>query len=226
MIEMKPTVFLSFDDFFVDQWVFALSLFARYNARVTFFLNNFDTFTDHQIEGLWKLKEAGHTIGCHGLRHERAVDYMQAYSIEKYWQDDVEPAIKLMEKVGFKPTCFSYPFSQNNEQTDTRLLEYFEHLRSGVSLSDNESIFVPVDEIKSRGCFYGLGIDSNSKVITDDQIYNLMTKAKDTTQCITFYAHSIAETSEYHHIRPERLEKILSYGNEIDIRFRGFDDID
>ena len=223
--KIRPAVLLTFDDHFVDQWVAAMPVFERYNAKATFFITGFDKLTKEQIDGIKKLNAAGHTIGCHSLRHKKAVDYVKEFSLEQYWLDDVEPAVRLMTDSGLPPSCFAYPSSQNDTRTDGMLLKHFSHLRSGVPFSKAQSIFVPVDQIRNKGCLYGTSIDSNNKNITLEDIYSLMDKAKAENKCIVFYGHNIAAESDKHHTSPERLENILRYGQKIGLEFIGFDQI-
>ncbi len=222
---VKPSVLLTFDDAFIDQWVAVLPIFERYDANATFFITGFDKLSKEQIVSLKKIKDAGHTIGCHSLSHKKAVDYSTKFSLEQYWKDDVEPAIKLMTDNGFEPSCFAYPSSQNNDDTDKMLLKYFSHLRSGVRFSDADKIFVPTGEIRNKGCLYGTSIDSSNKSLKIEDIFALMDKAMAEDKCIVFYGHNIADGTTRLYTTPERLEQVLKYGRKIGIEFIGYDQI-
>lgn len=222
---VKPSVLLTFDDAFIEQWLAVMPIFERYNAKATFFVTGFDKLSKEQIASLKKIKAAGHTIGCHSLRHKKAVDYSKEFSLEQYWKDDVEPAIKLMTESGFEPSCFAYPSSQNNADTDKLLLRYFSHLRSGVRYSEAEAIFVPTGEIINKGCLYGTSMDSSNKSLKIEDIFALMDRAKAEDKCIVFYGHNIADGTTRLYTAPERLEQVLKYGREIGIEFIGYDHI-
>ena len=131
---LEPGFVMTFDDRNIGDWEKQIPLFKKYNAHVTFFIDHFDELTPDQIKSLNNLKKAGHTIGCHGLRHLRAPDYCEKYSVERYISDEIDPAIKMMDKEGFLPTCFAYPNSAFNEITDKELLKHFRHLRSGCGI--------------------------------------------------------------------------------------------
>ena len=77
-------------------WVRVLPLFEKYEAHVTFFIDHWDTLSPEQIAGLNKLQDAGHAIGCHGMRHRCAASYSRKHSIEKYMADEITPAVKMM----------------------------------------------------------------------------------------------------------------------------------
>ena len=69
----EPGVSLTFDDRDVAGWVEAIPIFEKYDARATFFVTRFDQLSDEQVDGLRTLREAGHTIGCHGFRTSRSL---------------------------------------------------------------------------------------------------------------------------------------------------------
>ncbi len=87
--EIAPGLLLTFDDRNMLHWAEQIPLFEKYDAHVTFFVDHFDELTTEQLEALQKLKNAGHAIGCHGLRHRKAVEYSEKYSIEKYITDEI-----------------------------------------------------------------------------------------------------------------------------------------
>jgi len=222
---VKPSVLLTFDDVYIEQWLAVMPIFERYNAKATFFVAKFNELTQEQIIALKKIKAAGHTIGCHSLRHKKAVDYSKEFSLEQYWKDDVEPAIKFMTDNGFEPSCFAYPNSQNNADTDKMLLKYFSHLRSGVRYSEADAIFVPTGEIINKGCLYGTSMDSSNKSLKIEDIFAMMDKAMAEDKCIVFYGHNIADGTTRLYTTPERLEQVLKYGQKIGIEFIGYDQI-
>ncbi|MBN2292076.1 MAG: polysaccharide deacetylase family protein, partial [Pirellulales bacterium] len=121
---------LTFDDAFVSQWLAAADIFKQYDARATFFVSNSDRLSKQQIDSLARLRKEGHTIGCHSLRHRKAVDFAKKHGIKKYLQSEITPAVKALRAAGFSPTAFAYPNSQNNEETDAALLKIFRHLRT------------------------------------------------------------------------------------------------
>ncbi|MFI4910167.1 MAG: polysaccharide deacetylase family protein [Sedimentisphaeraceae bacterium JB056] len=219
----RPTVYLTFDDFFVKQWIEAMPIFEKYGAKATFCVTDYDKYTSEQIAGLKKLKAAGHAIACHSLRHEKAVDYSRQYSLEKYFLDDVKPAIDMMNKDGFYPACFAYPNSQNDENTDRMLLEHFKYLRSGVPYSKADMIFYEPEDIEDGGSFYATGIDSNKKDITEEDIYTLLDKAVKENKSVILLGHNIEVESKYHHTSPERLDNVLQYGTKIGLDFASLD---
>jgi len=89
--EIKSGLLLTFDDRNMLDWEKQIPLFEKYDAHVTFFVDHFDKLTIAQLEVLQKLKDAGHAIGYYGLRHLKAVEYFDRYSLEKFISDEIAP---------------------------------------------------------------------------------------------------------------------------------------
>ena len=225
---------MTFDDHNVSNWVSALPLFEKYGAHVTFFIDRWDQLSSEDIAGLRQLKSAGHAIGCHGLRHIKAVDYSNEYSVEKYMAEEVMPAVRLMRKAGFNPTCFAYPFSNRNIEVDDAQLKIFRHLRSGCgsagkTLVEIDSIFVPINEIAGRGCLIGTSVQPHA---VDDNIIkevgDAFQRAKAKNEIVLFYAHDIRAVKApgaYHYITPDGLETVLRSAISEGLQFYTFDNL-
>lgn len=221
-------IFLTFDDHFTNAWVQALPLFAEYNARVTFFVSKFHLLSPQQVEDLHHLVEAGHEIGCHGLTHASAVDCLAERGAERFLAEEIDPALHLMRQEGFTVRSYAYPRSQRSEATDAVLLHRFERLRAGWSASITgetvpfERCFVPMSQLAGHRLFIGKSIDQ--KAITDPQLDDLIARTADTAACIAFYAHTIADQSDQHHISSHRLRRLLKQATQRGVQLRCFSD--
>ncbi len=225
---------LSFDDCTLQNWKKQMPLFKKYDARVTFFIDDFDKLDKERIEVLKELQQAGHAVGCHGLRHEKAVEYYQANGMEKYLKDEIEPSLQAMNRHGFTPTCFAYPYSRNDEKTDAALLKIFRHLRSGSHspakrLADKDDIFIKLGDIAGTGLLYGASCQPH--YVDDDlvsQTLAALQRAKKNDEILILYAHDIRQPEEEgpkNYIAVQPLEKILDYAREIGLQFYSFDDL-
>ena len=230
---LKPGLALTFDDRNISNWEKQIPLFEKYNAHVTFFIDHFDELTPEQIKSLKKLKEAGHAIGCHGLRHLKAPDYCEKYSVEKYLSDEIEPAIKYMKQEGFTPSCFAYPSSACTEITDNALIKYFRHLRSGcriqTELKETGKAFTPIGEIEKRGRLDGISF--HPKSTTDSlviQFKKAVKRIKKNREILVLYAHDIRKAGEEgpkNFITVDALEELLSYASKNRLSFYSFDEL-
>ena len=230
----QPGVLLTFDDTHVAEWVAAMPLFEEYGAKATFFVTRFDQLSPGQIDGLHKLEAAGHTIGCHGLRHVKAAEFTAKHPMDDYLAVEITPALDAMAQAGFTPTSFAYPSSNNNAATDAALLKTFRHLRTGTAPKNGERyagmdrLFTPLDGVKERGCLIGRGIDRIGKPGNEDtlaQLFEAMERAAKNGELLTLYSHNIAKDSKSHHIMPATLEKVLKRGKELGLRFYGYDEL-
>lgn len=230
----KAGVALTFDDHSIANWCNFLPTFKKYNAHVTFFIDQWDKLSPTQIEGLKKLRAAGHAIGCHSLRHRPAVAYCKEHhGIKEYLAAEITPALAAMKVDGFEPTCFAYPCSSHDKTTDDALLEIFRHLRSGCgkgekSFSQLDAIFTPVNKIKTTGCFIGTCLQphgANDPLITDAT--GAFKRAKKQNEIIVFYAHDIRPDKTpgpSNYITPDALELILKNASDAGLKFYTFND--
>ena len=231
--EMEPGLLLTFDDRNMLHWAEQIPLFEKYDAHVTFFVDHFDKLTTEQLEALKKLKNAGHAIGCHGLRHRKAVEYSAENTIEKYITDEIVPAIHTMNKEGFFPTSFAYPNSQSNEKTDSVLLKYFRHLRSGYfdegEIVNTEEYFVKVNDVSKKGRLDGVSFHPKAK--TDElvsQVKIAIDRISEKGELLVLYAHDIRNEGEKgpkNFITIDALEEILWYSKNNTIKLYSYDEL-
>lgn len=230
---LQPGLLLTFDDRNMLNWEKQIPLFAKYGAHVTFFIDHFDELSPEQIQALKKLKNAGHTIGCHGLRHLRAVEYCKNYSVEKYLSDEILPAIKIMEEKGFSPSCFAYPNSNHDDVTDKALLTCFRHLRSGSgvagSIESTENVFVSIEDIRKKGRLDGISFHPKHR--TDElviQAKRAVDRIKKNGELLVLYAHDIRNEEEKgpkNYITLDALEEILMYAAKKQVKLYSFDEL-
>lgn len=230
---MTAGLLLTFDDRNMLNWEKQIPLFEKYDAHVTFFVDRFDQLTTAQLEALQKLKNAGHAIGCHGLRHRKAAEYCEEYSIEKYISDEIAPAIEAMNSKGFFPTAFAYPSSNSNKKTDDELLKYFRHLRSGWpvegEISKTERYFTKLEDVHKRGRLDGASFHPKSKA--DElvsQAKEAIERISNNGELLVLYAHDIRNESEggpKNFITIEALEEILLNSKINHIKLYSYDEI-
>jgi hypothetical protein len=125
-----PGILLSFDDWCTDAWVTQVPLLAQYGAKVTFFVSDYDVFTDQQKLDLRALADAGHDIEYHSTRHQDAPADVEAHGMAAYLADDIEPALAAMRADDYDPIVFAYPLGRRTPELDTVLLGRFALLRA------------------------------------------------------------------------------------------------
>lgn len=226
---------MTFDDTHTAQWLAAVSIFTQYEARVTFFVTGPDRLSPAQVQDLKQLHKQGHAIACHGLRHQKAVDYITAHGAESYLQQEIDPANAALAKMGFTPTAFAYPSSQRNADTDATLLKRFRHMRGGgipavpgQELKDVDTVFVPAARVAGTGCLIGAGIDyldTGGTTRPLQQVLDALDRARARGEVLVLYAHNISAAGPGHHIKPDVLARVLEHAHTIGLPAITYDDL-
>jgi len=138
--EASPGLLISFDDNCVDQWFELRDIFTKHHARVTFFVTRFDSLTDEQIKMLRVLQQDGHEIGFHGAMHVISEHYIKENDMKTYLKNEIVAGINSMNRAGFYPTSFAYPYSAKYWWTDQEILKYFYVVRSTLPIKPIKKI--------------------------------------------------------------------------------------
>ena len=126
------TIYLSFDDKYINEWYEWRLFFHDNDWLVTFYISNLDKLTLDEWEKLRALKDCGHTIGCHGFNHEKVFPFIKKYGWYHYVDCELEPFFYKMKVKGFdRPQHFSYPNGNGNKMTDFYMLKFFKTVRYG-----------------------------------------------------------------------------------------------
>ncbi len=127
--DRRPGIALSFDDRFITEWYQLRPIFRKYNARVTFYITQFDSLTTDEIAQLKILQQDGHEIGCHGAIHTNSINFVRQQSMQQYLNAEIYPILSSMNQHGFRPTSFAHPGGVHNSSIDQELLKHFVLLR-------------------------------------------------------------------------------------------------
>lgn len=125
-----PGICLSFDDTEVDAWFALRPLLAKHHAHVTFFVTEYDQFTDAQRAELHQLYEDGNSIEAHGVHHLYVDQYVPEHGIDAYVENEVQPSIDILRADGFTPVAFAYPGGAHTKETDEALASRIRFVRS------------------------------------------------------------------------------------------------
>jgi peptidoglycan/xylan/chitin deacetylase (PgdA/CDA1 family) len=214
--------------------VAALPLLDTYGVRATFFLDHIAPLGEEQVEGLRELGSHGHAIGCHGVQHRKAVDYVAEHGIDTYIRDEIAPQLQWMRERGFRPTSFAYPCSQRDTETDAALLRFFGHLRYGIPkppeipLVEFDSVYVPLKDVASTGSLPSRGIEGKTPQDEERSCGELpaaFRRVRERGELLVLYAHCIGGVDKRNFIRIPTLEKILAAAVKEGLRFYSMDDL-
>ncbi|MER5985090.1 polysaccharide deacetylase family protein [Streptomyces sp. NPDC001787] len=235
MTGITRALLLTFDDRHLREWAAAAPLLRRYGSRVTFFVCEPDRLDREDRRLLHRLADDGHTIGCHGLRHERAPDFIAAHGPAAYLRQEVLPALEELRRLGFAARTFAYPCSARDDTTDRLLLGLFERLRGGVpadrradpSLADE--LHVPAAEVAGRRVLPGCSVDSGrGPLVYGGDLSGVEAAVRRSAEdggVSTLYAHCVADAHEANHVTPARLERLLALADELSLPCAGFDEL-
>ena len=125
-----PGLAFSFDDTSVGAWTDGRALFAKYGARLTFFVTRYDRLDPEQHAQLQQLAADGHDIEAHSVQHLRGPVVVEAEGLAGYLADEVQPSIDRLRADGYTITTYAYPFGARTDETDRAILERVPILRS------------------------------------------------------------------------------------------------
>ncbi|MDR1863841.1 MAG: polysaccharide deacetylase family protein [Treponema sp.] len=196
---------LSFDDTYMETWEKYFDLFARYGARVTFFIQG--DFSPFCYEALRR----GHDIGYHSLNH---LD-LRKQSRKKFDEETLLGAGSFRES-GIALSAFAYPFGFSEPWMHEALLETYSVLRGyGVTfrLYDKNAI--------SSSYIISKAVD-NTVIKGEDHFDRLIAvmlrTAKFLGLVLPLTSHDISDDALWG-ITPRRLEYLLKTASALELRY-------
>ncbi len=211
-----PGVALTFDDDRIDNWYKYLPLLDSAGIKATFYISKYNRFTDAQKIKLAALQAHGHEIAFHSTNHYNMEEYVykQKHTMDELMQREVEAGLKLMNKDGFYPVTFAYPYGAHNGLIDSRLMRYFKSVRA---LNGTQDYTKSVVTTAKNDVLYGLGIDKSSKR-SDADISTILQSAKNNNTCAVFVAHDINTVSKFS-TTIERLHTIITFVKNNNLKY-------
>ncbi|WP_224999275.1 polysaccharide deacetylase family protein [Cesiribacter sp. SM1] len=227
--QQQAGICISFDDRSIKEWYSLQELLARYNAKVTFFISGAAALTAEEVRMLKELEQQGHEIGSHGALHVRARDYIREHSYQEYLRDEVFSNTRALEKKGFLPTAFAYPYGRGYWFTDLLLEKHFKAIRHAVStdsirgLSATDDIFFKLGESKE---LVAASIDANVH-LNKEAIDNALQKAATENKVLMIFGHKPAQAPSpgSYTFNIALLEYILQQANKHNLEFYRVSDL-
>lgn len=209
---------VTIDDRNLKNWEQTIPVFEKYGAHATFFVcGAIDTDVERCLR---LLSKAGHSIGLHGLRHQKVTDLVAKEGEEGFLKSEIFPQLNVCRAKGLPVRSFAYPMSARTEKTDQLLLRYFDRLRGGGGAFKRP---FPIKEAAQRRVLIGLGSvgihNTGAKVAA-----MLPSVAADDT-VLVLYTHGVLAKPTTHCTSIQDLELILSTAKSLDIPVIGFDEL-
>ncbi|MEZ4364326.1 MAG: polysaccharide deacetylase family protein [Kofleriaceae bacterium] len=127
---IEPGIALSFDDASIDAWFEGRELYARYGARLTFFITRYPEWSAAGRAQLRALADDGHGVEPHGRGHYDAALYVEEHGVAALMREEVQPSIDALRADGYEPTTYAYPYGKRTRETDRAILARLPQLRS------------------------------------------------------------------------------------------------
>jgi peptidoglycan/xylan/chitin deacetylase (PgdA/CDA1 family) len=216
---------LTFDDAYVDEWVAALPIFAKYGARATFFVAYAPKLESRDVAKLHTLLSAGHEIGYHSVTHANAVTFSQAQGVDRYIATEVIPGLDVMTLFGFKPAAFAYPFNAHTAELDEALHAHFQVLRIRAE-TIAEALHPPTGNklLRAKSCDTVAGDGKSLRTV--DDVETCLYEAEQTGRTLVLYGHGISDTPVRHHFMTALgLDHVLATARARGFEFRAVSEL-
>jgi PKD repeat protein len=209
-------VAITFDDDYVDQWYAIRDILNRNNSHVTFFVSNFSSLDQDQINKLKTLQADGHEIAFHGYNHIDAAEYLQSHNVSQYLDNEIINGLNLMKNEGFNPVDFAYPYGSDEPNATQALEGYFDHVRD-VAYSWNDTDTIYYQNGSYQFFIAGIGMDDESNSMTD--IYDGISRANTEDKILILFGHEpVASDPEAYQTSYARLENMLKYVSDNNLK--------
>ncbi|MFM6926755.1 MAG: polysaccharide deacetylase family protein [Ferruginibacter sp.] len=207
---------LTFDDDRVDNWFQYLPFLDSADVKATFYVCKYNRLTAEQKNKLSIIQSHGHEIAFHSVNHYNMLDYVYRYkhTVNELMLNEIECGLKMMNKDGFYPTTFAYPYGAHNGQYDKMLMRYFKSVRALNGTNDFSKSLAPTEK---NNLLFGLGIDKSSKR-SDETVQQIIQSASDNNNCAILVAHDI-NTSLKLSVTLGRLKKIINQVKRLKMKF-------
>jgi peptidoglycan-N-acetylglucosamine deacetylase len=217
----QPAVALTFDDSYVDDWYKMIPLLDSFNAKVTFYISNYNWLKPLQKQKLKELQSHGHEIAFHTTNHYNLDEYLKNCKIDDLLKKEVFDGLEKMRADGFNCKTFAYPYGQHNDLLDKKLLQYFKSLRA---LNGTNNYAKSQATGTKNKIIYGLGIDESSKRQMD-VILKLIQNAYNDKTCLVLTAHHVGRPDLKMQLPMDKLRRILQEGSKTGLAFVTVSDI-
>ena len=231
---------LSFDDRNLADWERAIPIFDKHGAHATFFFTG--PCEGEAARVLKKLREHGHSIGLHGLRHLNADAAVAKKGAAAYWAGEIAPQLAGCRDTGIPVTSFAYPNCRLTDETDELFrTNGFKHVRGGlkgvapydpkgekqVGLKPVHTVdraFFPASELPSRFRL-DTAIAGEAYHTDIEDILKCIRRCAERNEAFVLTSHGIHPDAKHIHMKTEWLERILATAKECGVAVLGFDEL-
>ena len=223
---------LTFDDRHFDSWTNALPIFAKYDARATFFPCG--KLEKADLEKLGLLSRAGHSVGIHTISHQNVLPkFDRLLGGWRFYIRDVFPQILSLRKIYVRPNAFAYPYGDHTAASDEWLGRRFRFVRgaemrcyvtNGVPLAGCDRVFIPIASIKQTTYLPAVAVGEAYKTDIEDLCEGVKRlDGRDEMLCL--FSHDIRKDAKGNGMKTDWLETLLAVAKKHQVAVRGLDEL-
>ncbi len=209
-----PGVALTFDDCSIDNWYKSLPLLDSFGVHATFYISAYHRLNDQQKEKLRAIEAHGNEIAYHTTNHYNLVDYESRQGMKDVLEIEINQDLKKMNRDGFYPKSFAYPFGAHSLYLDNQLLKIFSSVRM---LNGSPDLSKSLASTKSNADLFALSLDNDRHSL--QIIKDMLGNAKSDRACLVLVAHQINNPSAKYSVSYGKLKAILQNVRDLGIRF-------
>lgn len=228
---------LSFDDANFGQWEAALPLFAKYDARTTFFV-----IGTNRLDFMRKALAAGHEIGIHGLNHRDAPATGSERDENWFWKVDIAPQLAALGEAGIPVRSYAYPNCRRTDRTDALFFSHGiprvrglgapfppspnphdpkgEKLDKWRPVATADGFFLPAADFLRARLVPNVIMGENYHTDIED-IMRAIARAGERGEALFIVSHGISPDAKGISMKTEWLERMLSAANGLGVLVRG-----
>jgi peptidoglycan-N-acetylglucosamine deacetylase len=220
---LEPGIALTFDDFYLDNWIGLLPIFQKYQARATFFICTACTDNPLDKSKILQLYNAGNEIGTHSHHHYHIREYLYGHPLSDYYKFELAPSLQFFDSLDIPVTSFAYPYGERTRESDEYLSKYFHKIRGISSLRPSEdNAFILYN---NTILIYGAYIDRASPYHLED-FKKAIVIAKEHRAVLVLIGHNPDSSSTYDWTFPVALvDSICNFTVRQKMRFYSLRDL-
>lgn len=219
-----PTICLSFDDNYVNEWVTLVPLLDEYDAKVTFFVCRLGEFSEDEKESLRMLIDNGHEIGAHGEIHVSVNQYIRSHGIFAYFRNEVQSNVDEIKQYGVTPRFFALPYGEHNKLVNLLLWLHFDGIRDVIPTSFYESALIDSSTNKWLSRFWVGSLELDNANFNTIPWENIEKNAMDNETRFLVHVHKIGDGDDYE-LSEDRLRLFFQWGRDNGFRFLRFGEV-
>lgn len=227
-IQQIGGVVLTFDDYYISNWLEVDSVFQYSDWKATFCITKYHTLSEEDKNGIKYLQNEGHEIAFHGTNHINVKTYLNTHSIQEYLEYEIIPDLIMMKTDGLDVKTFAYPYGARNEKSDSALAQYFEIIRGTAynTFAEMKQKRQFLDKSVENYMVFGEGIDKNYQHFSEELVDSILAYIRDNNKIVIFYSHKVKESPTENYVTDyQTLKKIIDFVNNNNLKFYTLNEI-